>query len=94
VLLLSVDPEYFPNNDSYKAKAKEIYATKKVDWPNVFLAKGWADAVRLFNAPGYGNILVDSKGIVRAVNVHGEDLEKWVRQVVSAKGDTPEKLKQ
>jgi hypothetical protein len=90
VLLLSVDPEYFPNDDSYKAKAREIYATKKVDWPNVFLVKGWSDAVRTFNAPGYGNILVDSRGIVRAVNVHGKDLEKLVRQVVGEKRDTPE----
>jgi len=49
VLLLSVDPEYFPKDDSYKAKAKKIYETKKVDWPNVFLVKGWTDAVRTFN---------------------------------------------
>jgi hypothetical protein len=93
VLLLSVDPDYFPRDDSYKATAKKIYATKKVDWPNVFLAKGWTDAERTFNAPGYGNILVDRKGIVRGVNLHGKDLEKLVRQVVSEKSDSAEKLK-
>jgi hypothetical protein len=93
VLLLSVDPEYFPKDDSYKASADKIYKSKKIDWPNVFLAKGWTDAARLFNAPGYGNILVDGKGIVRGMNLHGKDLENLVRQVVSEKSDVPEKLK-
>jgi len=86
VLLLSVDPEYFPKDESYQARAKEIFAAKKVDWPNVFLAKGWADAVRMLNAPGYGNVVVDGKGIVRGVNVHGKDLEDLVRRVVGEQG--------
>jgi hypothetical protein len=93
ILLLSVDPEYFPKDDSYKAKARKIYETKKVDWPNVFLVKGWTDVVRTFNAPGYGNILVDGKGIVRGVNLHGKDLENLVRQVISDKSNAAEKLK-
>jgi len=59
----------------------------------VFLAKGWTDAVRTLNASGYGNILVDGKGIVRAVNIHGQDLENVVRRVVREKGGASEEPK-
>lgn len=89
VVLLSVDPEYSPKDDSYKEKAKKICETKSIDWPNVFLVKGWTDAARTFNAPGYGNILIDGKGIVRGVDLHGKNLENQVREVIGEKSGKP-----
>jgi hypothetical protein len=47
------------------------------------LAIGWDDAQRTFNLSGYGKLLVDRKGIVRGVNLHGAELERLVRQVVA-----------
>jgi hypothetical protein len=40
---------------------------------------------------GYGNILVDAKGIVRGVNLHGKELERLVKEIVE--GKKPDKPK-
>lgn len=41
--------------------------------------------VRAFNLSGYGNLVVDAKGIVRAVNCHGKELETLVEEIVEGK---------
>jgi hypothetical protein len=92
VLLLSVDPEYFPGTDRYKAQSRKILEKHKLDCPQVLLPGGWADVGRVFNANGYGNILVDAKGIVRGTDLHGKELEKVVAEVVGKpRADRPDK---
>ncbi len=78
VLLVSVDPEYFEASDAYLARAKKILQKHKIDWPTVFLPGGWNDVMHLFNLSLYSNIVVDGKGIVRGVHVHGKELEGLV----------------
>ena len=85
VVLLSVDPEYFGKDDGYITQAKKLFEKHKIDWPNAFLPGGWADVMHTFNLSGYGNIVVDAKGIVRGVNVHGEALESLVRSLTGEK---------
>ncbi len=85
IVLLSVDPGYFGESDEYVAMANKFFESKKIDWPSVFMSGGWNDAVRTFNVSGYGNIVVDAKGIVQGVNVHGKELEKLVEEMVEDK---------
>jgi hypothetical protein len=84
VVLLSVDPEYFGNDQRYLDQARKILEKQKIDWPNVFLPGGWSDATRVFNLSGYVLVLVDAQGIVRGVNLRGDDLEKAVAQALDA----------
>jgi hypothetical protein len=92
VVLIDVDPGYFDKDDTYLPKAKKILEQHKVDWPNVIAEKGFHDTVHAFNLSGYGNIVVDSKGIVRGMNAHGEELERLVKEIMGAKKmEKPEK---
>jgi hypothetical protein len=92
VALIDVDPEYFPDRKQYLPQAKKILEKHKLDWPNALAANGFSDTVRAFNISGYGNILVDNKGIVRGVNVHGKALERLVEQMVEGtKADRPKR---
>jgi hypothetical protein len=84
VVLLSVDPGYFGDDKRYLDQARKILEKRKIDWPSVFLPGGWSDAGRVFNLSGYGLVLVDARGIVRGVNLRGDDLEKAVAQAVDA----------
>ena len=84
VVLLSVDPEYFGHDQRYVDQARKILEKRKIDWPSVFLPGGWSDAGRIFNRSGYGLVLVDAGGIVRGVNLRGDDLEKAVAQAADA----------
>jgi len=85
VVLIDVDPEYYPSPDDYLPKAKTILEKHKVDWPNALAAKGFNDTMRAFNVSGYGNIVVDAVGIVRGVNVHGPALEDLVAEITHTK---------
>jgi hypothetical protein len=92
VALVDVDPEYFPSQEQYLPRAKKILEKHKLDWPNALAADGFNDMVRTFNISGYGNIVVDAKGIVRGVNVHGKELENLVEEVVEGKkADRPKR---
>ena len=85
VVLLDVDPEYFKKPEEYLPQAKKILGRHKVNWPNAIAAKGFTDTVRVFNLSGYGNIVVDAKGIVRGVNLHDKELEQLVAAIVEGK---------
>jgi hypothetical protein len=91
VVLIDVDPEYFAKTDEYLPKAKKILEKHKVDWPNVLAANGFNDTMHAFNLSGYGNIVVDAKGMVRGVNVHGMELQHLVDQIMEAKPTTKPK---
>ena len=85
MVLLDVDPEYFPRADDYLPRARKILERQKLTWPNAIAPKGFQDTVRVFNLSGYGNIVVDAKGVVRGVNVHGKELERLLEEVVAGK---------
>jgi hypothetical protein len=92
VVLIDVDPGYFGKQEKYLTEAKEILEKYKVDWPNAIAEKGFHDMVHAFNLSGYGNVVVDGKGIVRGVNVHGKELERLVEEIMGTKkDDKPEK---
>jgi hypothetical protein len=84
VVLLSVDPGYFGQDRRYVEQARKILEKRKLDWPSVFLPGGWSDTERIFNLSGYCLVLVDARGIVRGVDLRGDDLEKVVAQTVDA----------
>jgi hypothetical protein len=86
VVLIDVDPGYFKKPEQYLPQAKKVLEKHKLDWPNVIAQNGFGDTIRSFNLSGYGNIVVDAKGIVKGVNVHGKELEKMVDAIVDTKG--------
>jgi hypothetical protein len=85
VALIDVDPGYFAKPEQYQPQARKILARLKVDWPNAIAARGFTDAVHAFNLSGYGNIIVDARGIVRGVNLHGNQLERLIQTLVEEK---------
>jgi hypothetical protein len=92
VVLIDVDPGYYENPEEYLPQAKKILERHKLDWPNAIALKGFNDTVRVFNLSGYGNVVVDAKGIVRGVNLHGKELERLVEETVEGKkADKPER---
>ena len=92
VVLIDVDPEYFKKPEEYLPKAGKILERHKLDWPNAIASNGFNDTVRLFNLSGYGNVVVDAKGIVRGVNIHGKELERLIEATVKGKkADKPER---
>ncbi len=89
MVLLDVDPEFFAKPDDYLPRARKILERQKVNWPNAIAPKGFQDTVRAFNLSGYGNVIVDAKGIVRGVNVHGKELERLLDEVAGGKKADP-----
>jgi hypothetical protein len=92
VVLIDVDPAYFEKPEEYLPQAKKILERHKLDWQNAIAPKGFHDTVRYFNLSGYGNVVVDAKGIVRGVNLHGKELERLIEVIVEGeKADKPER---
>jgi len=85
VTLLGVDPEYFEKKEQYEPRAKRLFTKLGIDWPNVWVGGGWGEMNRTFNADGYGKILVDGKGIVRGINLHGDELARRVHEITGTK---------
>jgi hypothetical protein len=92
VALIDVDTGYFEKPERYLPQAKKILERLKLDWPNAIAPNGFNDTARAFNLSGYGNVVVDAKGIVRGVNVHGKELERVTEAMVEGKKtDRPER---
>ena len=85
VALIDVDPAYYEKPEEYLPQAKKILERHKLEWPNAIAPKGFNDTVRAFNLSGYGNIVVDAKGVVRGVNVHGKELERLIEEIIEGK---------
>jgi hypothetical protein len=85
VVLIDVDAGYFSKPDEYLPRARKILERQKLAWPNVIAPNGFKDTVQAFNVSGYGNIIVDAKGIVRGVNLHEKDLERLLEEIVEGK---------
>jgi hypothetical protein len=85
VVLIDVDPSYFAKPEQYLPRARTILARHKLDWPNVIAPKGFNDTVHAFNLSTYANVIVDAKGIVRGVDVHDQDLERLLEEIVAGK---------
>ncbi len=89
-MLLSVDPGYFGTSKSYLNSAKRILQKQKADWPCVFLPGGWSEVSRIFHLSGYALLLVDAQGIVRGVDLRGDELDQAVGQTIAAASKHPE----
>jgi hypothetical protein len=85
VVLIDVDQEYFKRKEDYLPQAKKIMDRHKLGWPNTLAPRGFHDMMHTFNLSGYGNVVVDAKGIVRGVNVHGRELERLVEEMMGPK---------
>jgi hypothetical protein len=85
VVLLDVDPGYFKKPEEYLPQARKILERHKLNWPNAIAPKGFEDTVHAFNLSGYGNVVVDAKGVVRGVNLHGKELERLLEATVEGK---------
>jgi hypothetical protein len=82
VVLINVDSGYFANQEEFLPQAKKILNKQNVDWPNAITSAGFNDVFHVFNLSGYGNIVVDAKGIVRGVNVAGTALENLIEEII------------
>jgi hypothetical protein len=92
VVLLDVDPGYFKMPEDYLPQARKILDRHKLNWPNAIATKGFDDTAHVFNLSGYGNVVVDAKGIVRGINLHGKELERVLEATVTGKkADKPER---
>ena len=85
VVLIDVDPGFSSPPEKYLPRARKILDRLKLDWPNAIAPNGFKDTVHAFNLSAYGNVIVDAKGIVRGVNLHGKDLERLLEEIVEAK---------
>jgi hypothetical protein len=85
VILLSVDPVIFKKPEEYLPRVGKILARRKLDWPNALAPKGFDDTMRAFNLSGWGNIVVDAKGIVRGINLRHTNLERLLEEVATGK---------
>ena len=85
MVLIDVDPGFFANPEEHLHRARKLLVRLKLDWPNAIVPNGFKDMMRSFNHSGYGNIIVDAKGIVRGVNLHGQDLERLLEEIVEGK---------
>ena len=85
VVLIDVDSGFFAKPEQYLPLTKKMLARYKVDWPNVIAPNGFKDTVHAFNLSAYANVIVDAKGIVRGVNVHGPNLERLLEEIVERK---------
>jgi hypothetical protein len=85
IVLLDVDPGFFQKPEMYLPQARKVLERHKLDWPNAIATRGFDDTVHAFNLSGYGNIVVDAKGIVRGVNLHGNQLERLVESMMGAR---------
>ena len=85
VVLIDVDPGYFSKPEEHLPQARKILARHKLDWPNAIAPNGFKDTVHAFNLSGYGNVIVDAKGIVRGVNLHEKELARLLEEVVKGK---------
>jgi hypothetical protein len=92
VVLIDVDPGYFTKPEEHLPKAQKVLARLKLDWPNVLAPKGFQDTMQAFNLSGYGNVVVDAKGMVRGVDLRDRDLERLLEEVVEGKkAEKPER---
>lgn len=91
MVLVTVDPSYHEKPEEYLPKCKKVLDKHKLTWPNAIAPKGWDDTTRIFNMSGYGKMVVDNKGIVRGIDVHGKELEKLVTALVEGKDEEPAK---
>ncbi len=82
MLLLSVDRSY-ESLDAEKAKslAQGIFKKFNLEWKNVFEPDGWNGVMRNFNSSGYGQILIDPKGIVLGAGLNARDMEALLKKV-------------
>jgi hypothetical protein len=80
VLLLSADAGYAGNTPEVHKRVKETLAKFGAGWNSVVVPDGWEGINRTFGQDGYILTLVDAQGIVRAVNVRGEDLDSLVNR--------------
>jgi hypothetical protein len=85
VVLIDVDPGFYSQPEEYLPRAGNVLARLKLKWPNALAPNGFKDTAHAFNLSAYGNVIVDAKGIVRGVNVHGPDLERLLEGVVEGK---------
>jgi hypothetical protein len=85
VVLVDVDPGFFPRPEKYLPRAEKVLARHKLEWPNALAPNGLQDTARAFNLSAYGNVIVDAEGIVRGVNLHDQDLERLLEKIVEGK---------
>jgi thiol-disulfide isomerase/thioredoxin len=73
------------NGDDDRGKAKEVMAKEKMTWPSFWNGDKGPDGPlsRAWNVRGWPTIYVlDAKGVIRAKNLRGEELEKAVEELL------------
>jgi hypothetical protein len=92
VVLIDVDAAYYTKPDDYLPQSKKILGKHNLEWPNAIAPNGFNDTVRAFNLSGYNNFVVDARGIVRGVNLHGKALDDVVDKIMEEKnGESSER---
>ncbi len=78
VILLTVDTD----RQFYDSNAPRLFETYGGgDWPQVMIPGGFEGALTIGDY-GFGSVVVDEKGIVRAVGRHGHDIEAAIDEVI------------
>ena len=81
VILLTVDTD----RQFYDSLAPRLFETYGGgDWPQIMLPGGF-DGALTFGDYGFGSVVVDEKGIVRAVGALGFNIEALIDQIVQTK---------
>ena len=83
MVLIDVDRGYGTADEQFVPAARRILDAHQLDWPNVIAEQGFETTKRRFNLDGYSKVLVDWRGIVRAVDLRGEEFEAAVAGVMA-----------
>jgi thiol:disulfide interchange protein DsbD len=81
VILMTVDT----SKEFYDSQAPRLFETYGGgEWPQLMLPGGF-DGALVFGDYGFGSVVVDEKGIVRAVGVHSFEIESVIDRVIAGK---------
>ena len=81
VILMTVDV----SKEFYDSQAPRLFETYGGgEWPQLMLPGGF-DGALVFGDYGFGSVVVDEKGIVRAVGVHSFEIESVIDRVIAGK---------
>ncbi len=83
MLLIDVDRGFGTSDAEFVPAAQRILAAHQLSWPNAIAEQGFETTKRRFNLDGYAKVLVDWRGIVRAVGMQGVAFEQEVAAVMA-----------
>ena len=77
------------NSDRDREKLKKRIEEENITWRSFFAGSTQGDIPAMWNVSSWPTIyVIDAKGVIRAKNVRGKQLDEWIERLVAeAEGD-------